>query len=431
MLRKTRLLPTLLEWMTTGKPTTTASWLGCRILSHPSLRDGWGTPSDLRRNTGVPLDFAQGRLLHSPFDFAQSPVEMTWVRAGKWLFADDQDGECVGDHLASGWALAGLSWGWGCELGGDEEDVVGFGVEGEGFRAGLGREGLLDGEAGGGVLLDDGEVAFAVGTEGFHGGGVEGGAVGASADGESVNDFAVGGVEDHHVLRVAAGGEEDVVLDVDGEAGAAVAFAGEAKGGGELEGFGVDDGDAALVFEVDVDVALVVGDGLFGRSAEIDGADDGAVPGVDDGDVRRAVAQDVDAAVGFHDAVGAALHVDGLDGGERFYVPHDDGLAGAEAVAGLLVDGDAVGAGVGDFTDRLEGVEIEDRDVAGGSHAGDVELPGSGVRVDVVEAALAADFGGAENFVGAGLCVEREARAEEQDGCCRSEREGASHMWLL
>ena len=44
-------------------------------------------------------------------------------------------------------------------------------------------------------------------------------------------------------------------------------------------------------------MALAVEDGLLGRAAEVDGADDGAVLGVDDGDVGRGVAEDVDAAV--------------------------------------------------------------------------------------------------------------------------------------
>ena len=48
---------------------------------------------------------------------------------------------------------------------------------------------------------------------------------------------------------------------------------------------GVDDGDLALVFEIDIGLARAVGDRLLGRAAEIDGADERAVNGVDHRDV--------------------------------------------------------------------------------------------------------------------------------------------------
>ena len=57
--------------------------------------------------------------------------------------------------------------------------------------------------------------------------GVEDGAVGALPDGEGGEDFAVGGAEDDDVAGFAAGGEEDLVFDVDRQAGAPVALAGE------------------------------------------------------------------------------------------------------------------------------------------------------------------------------------------------------------
>ncbi len=74
-------------------------------------------------------------------------------------------------------------------------------------------------------FLDDGEGAVALRTEGLHGFGVEGGAVAAVADGQVGDDVAVGGREDDHVVVFAAGGEEDVVLGVEREAGAACALA--------------------------------------------------------------------------------------------------------------------------------------------------------------------------------------------------------------
>ena len=47
-------------------------------------------------------------------------------------FADDEDGERVGDGCAAAASAlcAGLALGGGGLVGGDEEDLVGFGVEG-------------------------------------------------------------------------------------------------------------------------------------------------------------------------------------------------------------------------------------------------------------------------------------------------------------
>ena len=93
------------------------------------------------------------------------------------------------------------------------------------------------------------------------------------------------------IVLVAAGGEEDIVLGVEGEAGAASAFGGDVVPASHLHGLcGVDDGDGVFVFEVDVHLALAVSCGLFRRAADIDGAEDGAVLVVDDGNIWRGVA---------------------------------------------------------------------------------------------------------------------------------------------
>jgi len=54
---------------------------------------------------------------------------------------------------------------------------------------------------------------------------------------------------------------------------------------------------AVLVFDVDVDMALEIGDGLLGRAADVDGAEDFAVGVVDYGEVGRGVGEDVEPVV--------------------------------------------------------------------------------------------------------------------------------------
>ncbi len=178
--------------------------------------------------------------------------------------------------------------------------------------------------------------------------GVEDGAIAADAGGQRGEDLAVGGVEDDHVVLVAAGGEEDAVLGVDGETGAAAALAGDVVLAGHLERGGVDDGDGVLVFDVDVKMALAVEYGLLGGAAEVDGAEDGTVMRVEHRNVGRGVREDVDAVrdgVG-EIAVGIATGVDGLDDLQGLRVEHGDRLAGGEAVVQRAIDGRTVrGAG--------------------------------------------------------------------------------------
>ena len=75
------------------------------------------------------------------------------------------------------------------------------------------------------------------------------------------------------------------------------ALAVESISGGYFERLGVHRGDLVLIFQVDLHVALAVGDGLFRRAAQVERADDRAVLGVDDGGVGRAVAEYPDALV--------------------------------------------------------------------------------------------------------------------------------------
>src|ERR1017187_1312814 len=148
------------------------------------------------------------------------------------LLADYHDGEGVRHHGAADAATStgrrrSDRGGGSGELGCDQRDVVGLAVQGEGLGADGRRHGLFHDEGGRVVFLDYGQRAAALRTEGFHGGGVEDGAIRAGAEGQGGDELAIVGIEHHHVRRLAAGGEEGVVLYVEGEGGGGAAlFAG-------------------------------------------------------------------------------------------------------------------------------------------------------------------------------------------------------------
>ena len=139
--------------------------------------------------------------------------------------------------------------------------------------------------------------------------------------GRVVQDFAVFRAHDHHGLRLAAGDEQDLILYVHGEPGAGSAFSGQVVMAGDGHGLGVDHRDVVFIFDIDVDVAFSVGDGLFGRAAQVDGAGDGAVFRVDHGGVGSAVAPDIGTLIeGIEeDAVWTAFDVDFLDRRRAFW----------------------------------------------------------------------------------------------------------------
>jgi hypothetical protein len=61
-------------------------------------------------------------------------------------------------------------------------------------------------------------------------------------------------------------------------------------------------------------------------------------------------------------AVRAVFHINGLDGGQCFGVPHHDGFAAGESVIGFWIHRGSTGVYIGDFPNRLQRVQIEDRD---------------------------------------------------------------------
>src|SRR6185437_10871516 len=249
-----------------------------------------------------------------------------------------------------------------------------------------------------------------------------------AGDGQLVQDLAVARVEDHHGLRRrtgglrhrlrrtfaalatgggralrAAGGEQDVVLDVQREAVASAVLAERIVGGG-LHRLHVHDRHAAgTILHHHVEGAFSVGDSFFGRAAEIHRANHVAGLRVNYRGVVGGVAENVNAVI-----VGVAVNavragvadVNLLDQFQRRGVEHRNlGMAAGEAVAGARADRDAVAAGVGDFADRSQRVEIEDGDavlarrnrgrgIGGGARlgcaAGNVEAAAGGIGEDVV-----------------------------------------------
>src|SRR5579862_2397839 len=67
----------------------------------------------------------------------------------------------------------------------------------------------------------------------------------------------------------------------------------------------------------------------------------------------------------------------------------------------LRVDRRAMSASLWDFAHRFERIEIENSQTSRGSGARDVKPPASRVGIDVIEPAVAADFGCLENMIGA------------------------------
>ena len=292
---------------------------------------------------------------------------------------------------------------------------------------------MFDHEAGWGVLLDDGEGAVALRTEGLHGGRVEHRAVTAEPDGKVGDDVAVFGGENDHVVLVAAGGEENLVFDIEGETRTAAPVTGNVVLPDHLHVGCVDHSNGVLVLKVDVDTPLAVRHGLFGRSAEIDGAEDRAVLGIEHRDVRSGVGQDVEAVIErvVQIAVGIALDVNFLDGRESLRVEHGDRLRGGEAVSAGCVHCRAVGADACDVADLRERIDVVDADVARRPRASDVQVAIHGIGGDVIEAALPADLYGAKNFVGTGGLLGGSGQREDKRECSDDERSGRHTVLLI
>src|SRR5579863_3516361 len=141
------------------------------------------------------------------------------VTSLSYLLPNNENRKRIRDDLAAARASTRLRRGSRrTKLSGDQDDVVRLSVERARSGAHHGRQGLFHHETGRAVLLDDGQRAIALRAERFHRIRVEKSAVRQTADRQRGEDFAVIGVEDHHIRWVAAGGKQDAVLGIHGEA---------------------------------------------------------------------------------------------------------------------------------------------------------------------------------------------------------------------
>src|SRR5665213_2149624 len=273
--------------------------------------------------------------------------------------------------------------------------MPGLRIERKCLRAHHGIQILLHREARRIILLDDRQCSVALRTEGFHCARVKCRAIGAAADRERLQNLAVPGVQNHHILGIAARGEQDAVLDIERESGALTALAGKVVVRGHGQRLRIHHRDVVLVFDIDIEVALAVGLALFRRAAQIDRARNRTVRSVNHRRIRRAVAQNPDAVVEriVEDAIGSALHIDLPDQRFRLRIPHRDRLAAAKAVTGLWRYRRAMRADIRDFARRFQRVEVEHRHAAHGAGARDVKAASVAVGVDVVEPSVTANFG--------------------------------------
>src|ERR1017187_7215264 len=305
------------------------------------------------------------------------------------------------------------------------EQAAGFAVECDGAGAVHGLQVLLYLKAGRALLFHDGHGAVAVGAECFHCCGIEYCSVRPAGKRRVGENLAVLRAQDHHrrllcgrISRPAACRKQNLVFDIEREAIAA-AFVHERVVRNHLHRLHVDCGHAAdRVLHDDVQHALTVSDPLLRRASQVDGAEYGAILGVYHGRVLGGMAEDVNTPVErveVDTVWPCRANIDALDQRHRLGVEHRNlGMIAGEAVIRLWINRSALAANSGDFTERLQRVEVEDgqtcrnrRHLGGGVDGGhrwcgtarNVEPAAVRVGVNVVPATLPADTCGVEDFV--------------------------------
>ena len=141
------------------------------------------------------------------------------------------------------------------------------------------------------------------------------------------------------------------------------------------------------------------------------------------------MAEDPDAVVERveDDAVGAALHVNGFDLLRRFGVPHRDRLAAGEAVSDSGIHGRAARLGFRDIAGGCKSIQVVDGDARRHTAARNVKAASVEVRVDVIEAPIAADLDGFQDPIRPGrrsLSNTDRSQHRDPDAC----EEKSSHM---
>ncbi len=256
---------------------------------------------------------------------------------------------------------------------------MGLEVQAHGTRASFGRNIFDNREFVRRIFVDDRKVAIAAGSERVSRRGIKSAGIRAFADGRSGHDLA--GIRVHHGHHFfVADGKEAAIGDVHGQPGRR--FARRKRPVVEfLEALRVEE---------------------FGLAIERDRADYGAIRGVDGGGVFAAAVEGEDALGDgiVEDGVGIAVCLYRADRLQRLEVENRDVVAAAvagETAAEVGSDGNAVNPfGVRDVANDGVGVRIENHDVRA---ARDVNAAGVTIHVDVIPTALAADRDGFDDVI--------------------------------
>src|SRR5450631_1152462 len=242
----------------------------------------------------------------------------------------------------------------------------------------------------GGILMEREDVAIAGGIKNRLGGGIEDGCVHLFADGVGGDHFAVVGVEHGHHFASATE-KEAAILRVERQAGRGLA-------GSDLpailygECFCVNAQQFTLVFEVDEDVALSVGNGKLRAAAQGDRSGNAVVLRVD---YRRAFT----VAVHREDAFRGGVVDDGVrllayfhfaNSGQGLEIENDHGVhlpGGNEPPSKFWGHRNAMNSGqIGYFPDHVERIRIQNDNLRGVRY---VQTAGRLVHGQVVPSALA------------------------------------------
>src|ERR1017187_5454190 len=318
------------------------------------------------------------------------------------LLAYDQNSESA---LGDGFLRLLRRVGGGCYNDGGcrKKDFAGLVVEGHCLGALLRLNRIERDKLRGRLLLNYGDVSFSVGYEGEAVLRVPAGSVCAGASGKAGEHLGRWNIEHLRCLVVAAY-KNAIVLPVDcksGRSGDAV----QRNMALDFEGRRIEGADLALVFEGDIDEAILAEPGALAVAADRYRAHNFSLGCVDDGDIVRTV------IVG-EDAIGTRVVVDAVrpfadlnlfDQGKVSRVEHGNLVllaVGGEAVAGRRGECDSMHAGgIFNCAQRRAGVGVQYVDA---DSVGDVDAAGVGVDVDVVPAVGTGDRIACLDFEAAG-----------------------------
>src|ERR1700688_3670522 len=137
--------------------------------------------------------------------------------AGTRLLHNNQNSERLWQERATSSAtlVRAIGGRWRTEFGGDEINLARLGIQRHGSGAGLSLKGLFEDNTRRTVFLHDCEgTVTTVGTERLHRLRIKSRAISTGTNGNRGDDLPVFRIEDHHILRIPARCEEDVILRV-------------------------------------------------------------------------------------------------------------------------------------------------------------------------------------------------------------------------